>query len=67
MPAGVREQIVQYWEGGDAKGDGLKGRTLLVRKAKVVKLEAIVRGYLTGGRLLISLLRVNWRMLIFLV
>ena len=53
MPAGVREQIVQYWESengsGGGAGDGLKGRTLLVRKARVVKLEAIVRGYLTGG------------------
>jgi phosphoribosylaminoimidazole-succinocarboxamide synthase len=27
----------------------LEGRSMLVRKAKVVPLEAIVRGYLTGG------------------
>lgn len=27
----------------------LEGRTMLVRKAKVIPLEAIVRGYLTGG------------------
>ncbi|KAL5531475.1 hypothetical protein ACEPAG_4352 [Sanghuangporus baumii] len=54
MPPGVRAQIAPYWEGGEGKagagaGRGLKGRTLLVRKAKVVKLEAIVRGYLTGS------------------
>lgn len=42
MPAGVRAQIAQYWE------TTLKDRTLLVRKAKVVPLEAIVRGYITG-------------------
>lgn len=27
----------------------IEGRAMLVRKAKVVPLEAIVRGYLTGG------------------
>lgn len=37
MPAEVR----QY-------KDQLEGRTMLVRKAKVVPLEAIVRGYITG-------------------
>ncbi|KAL5513003.1 ADE1 [Sanghuangporus vaninii] len=53
MPPGVRAQIAPYWEveekGAGAGVGGLKGRTLLVRKAKVVKLEAIVRGYLTGS------------------
>lgn len=29
--------------------DQLEGRAMLVRKAKVIPLEAIVRGYLTGG------------------
>ncbi|KAJ8515782.1 hypothetical protein ONZ45_g6820 [Pleurotus djamor] len=29
--------------------DQLEGRTMLVRKAKVVQLEAIVRGYITGS------------------
>ena len=29
----------------------LEGRTMLVRKAKVIPLEAIVRGYLTGENL----------------
>jgi phosphoribosylaminoimidazole-succinocarboxamide synthase len=28
--------------------DQLAGRTMLVRKAKVIPIEAIVRGYLTG-------------------
>jgi hypothetical protein len=28
--------------------EALQGRTMLVRKAKVIPLEAIVRGYLTG-------------------
>jgi phosphoribosylaminoimidazole-succinocarboxamide synthase len=28
--------------------DKLEGRTMLVRKAEVVLIEAIVRGYLTG-------------------
>lgn len=28
--------------------DQLEGRTMLVRKAQVVPLEAIVRGYVTG-------------------
>ena len=42
MPPGIRVQIEPYWE------TLLEGRTSLVRKAKVVKLEAIVRGYLTG-------------------
>jgi phosphoribosylaminoimidazole-succinocarboxamide synthase len=28
--------------------DQLEGRAMLVKKAKVVPLEAIVRGYLTG-------------------
>lgn len=27
----------------------LEGRAMLVKKAKVIPLEAIVRGYLTGG------------------
>lgn len=27
----------------------LEGRAMLVKKAKVILLEAIVRGYLTGG------------------
>ena len=30
--------------------DQLQGRAMLVKKAKVIPLEAIVRGYLTGGR-----------------
>lgn len=30
--------------------DQLEGRAMLVKKAKVISLEAIVRGYLTGGR-----------------
>ena len=30
--------------------DQLEGRAMLVKKAKVVLLEAIVRGYLTGGQ-----------------
>ena len=29
--------------------DQLEGRVMLVKKAKVIPLEAIVRGYLTGG------------------
>ena len=32
----------------------LEGRAMLVRKAKVVPLEAIVRGYITGASLLSS-------------
>lgn len=43
MPAEVR----QY-------KDQLEGRTMLVRKAKVVPLEAIVRGYITGEYILAS-------------
>ncbi|PAV19980.1 phosphoribosylaminoimidazole-succinocarboxamide synthase [Pyrrhoderma noxium] len=43
MPSGIRSQILPYWD------NLLKDRTLLVRKAKVVKLEVIVRGYLTGS------------------
>lgn len=35
--------------------DVLKGRSMLVRKAKVVPLEAIVRGYLSGEKDLIYL------------
>ena len=42
MPPGIRSQVSPYWD------NLLKDRTLLVRKAKVVKLEVIVRGYLTG-------------------
>ena len=42
FPPGVRSQVEAHW------ADKLEGRTLLVRKARVVKLEAIVRGYLTG-------------------
>lgn len=38
MPEEVQEHKVQ-----------LEGRTMLVKKAKVIPLEAIVRGYLTGG------------------
>ena len=34
--------------------DQLEGRTMLVQKAKVVPLEAIVRGYLTGTLLTCS-------------
>jgi len=30
-------------------GDQLKDRAMLVKKAKVIPLEAIVRGYLSGG------------------
>ena len=30
--------------------DQLEGRAMLVTKAKVIPLEAIVRGYLTGGQ-----------------
>lgn len=33
--------------------DQLDGRAMLVRKAKVVPLEAIVRGYITGESLLV--------------
>lgn len=36
------EEVKQYKE-------QLEGRTMLVKKAKVVPLEAIVRGYLTGA------------------
>lgn len=36
--------------------DQLEGRTMLVKKAKVVMLEAIVRGYITG----MSLRSVAW-------
>ncbi|KAH8105538.1 SAICAR synthetase [Phellopilus nigrolimitatus] len=43
LPPGVRAQVAPHWAGV------LAGRTLLVRKARVVKLEAIVRGYLTGS------------------
>lgn len=43
MPPGIQSQISAHWE------NLLQGRTLLVRKAQVVKLEAIVRGYLTGS------------------
>ena len=35
------EEVRQY-------KDQLEGRTMLVKKAKVIPLEAIVRGYLTG-------------------
>ncbi|KAL5537100.1 ADE1 [Sanghuangporus sanghuang] len=49
MAPGVRAQVAPHWETKAEEGRGLKGRTLLVRKAKVVKLEAIVRGYLTGS------------------
>lgn len=35
------EEVKQY-------RDQLEGRTMLVKKAEVVPLEAIVRGYLTG-------------------
>jgi len=37
------EEVRQY-------KDQLEGRTMLVRKAEVVPLEAIVRGYITGTR-----------------
>lgn len=53
FPPGVRSQVEAYW------ADTLEGRTLLVRKAKVVKLEAIVRGYLTGA-LFISSISTSW-------
>ena len=43
MPPSIRRQLEPIWYEHD-----LEGRTLLVRKCKVVKLEAIVRGYLTG-------------------
>jgi phosphoribosylaminoimidazole-succinocarboxamide synthase len=33
--------------------DVLQGRTMLVKKAKVIPLEAIVRGYITGKVVLI--------------
>lgn len=36
------EEVKQY-------RDQLKGRTMLVKKAKVIPLEAIVRGYITGA------------------
>ena len=36
------EEVKQY-------RDQLEGRTMLVKKAKVIPLEAIVRGYLTGS------------------
>lgn len=36
----------------------LDGRAMLVKKAKVVPLEAIVRGYLTGDNFAINLERV---------
>ena len=35
----------------------LEGRAMLVKKAKVIPLEAIVRGYLTGGTQTRSLIR----------
>ena len=44
MPSGVRTQVEPLWTDHQ-----LEGRTMLVRKAKVVKLEAIVRGYLPGA------------------
>ncbi|KLO08046.1 SAICAR synthetase [Schizopora paradoxa] len=44
MPPGVRAQVEPLWTAHQ-----LEGRTMLVRKARVVKLEAIVRGYLTGS------------------
>lgn len=36
------EEVRQY-------KDQLEGRTMLVKKAKVIPLEAIVRGYITGA------------------
>lgn len=36
------EEVKQY-------RDQLEGRTMLVKKAKVIPIEAIVRGYLTGA------------------
>lgn len=36
------EEVLKY-------KDQLEGRAMLVKKAKVIPLEAIVRGYLTGG------------------
>lgn len=38
MPEEVRQYKAQ-----------LEGRTMLVKKAKVIPLEAIVRGYITGA------------------
>ena len=46
MPRNIRIQIEPYWS------NLLQHRTLLVKKAKVIKLEAIVRGYLTGDSFL---------------
>ena len=46
------EEVRQY-------KDQLEGRTMLVKKAEVVPLEAIVRGYVTGVYLL-SWLRTVW-------
>ena len=37
--------------------DQLEGRTMLVKKAKVIPMEAIVRGYLTGAMCLQVLFR----------
>jgi phosphoribosylaminoimidazole-succinocarboxamide synthase len=31
-----------------ANAEALRGRAMLVRKAKIIPLEAIVRGYITG-------------------
>ncbi|KAI5124232.1 hypothetical protein M0805_005081 [Coniferiporia weirii] len=44
MPAGVQAQLAPHWLPAR-----LADRTLLVRKARVVPLEAIVRAYLTGS------------------
>lgn len=44
------EEVRQY-------RDQLEGRTMLVKKAKVIPIEVIVRGYLTGATYLQVLVR----------
>lgn len=46
VTANVDEMPEEVWE----YKDQLEGRAMLVTKAKVIPLEAIVRGYLTGGQ-----------------
>lgn len=55
------EEVKQY-------RDQLEGRTMLVKKAKVIPIEAIVRGYLTGAmcpRVIVHILHLTdgWRRL----
>lgn len=52
------EEVKQY-------KDQLEGRTMLVKKAKVIPIEAIVRGYLTGD---VSLrLSMHWHLTVGLI